>query len=116
MGSRYSFIYEATSSGPRREACRMRINVSKLRKSGLVNEDPQFARYGYKRGPIRTRNLSQPFRATQQANLVLQLRALFGINVRCEIVAYLLTHEAAHPSRIASDAYYFVRAVQNAPR
>jgi len=82
----------------------------------LVNEDPQFARYGYKRGPIRTRNLSQPFRATQQANLVLQLRALFGINVRCEIVAYLLTHEAAHPSRIASDAYYFVRAVQNAPR
>ncbi len=79
----------------------------------LVKEDPHFARYGYKRGPIRSRNQSQDFRATEQTNLMLQLRALFGINVRCEIVLYLLTHEAAHPSRIARDAYYFGRAVQN---
>jgi len=40
------------------------------------------------------------------------LRALFGINARCEIVAYLLTHDAAHPSQMARDAYYFTRAVQ----
>ncbi len=76
-------------------------------------EDPHFARYGYKRGPIRSRDQSQAFRPTEQTNLMLQLRALFGINVRCEIVLYLLTHEAAHPSRIARDAYYFGRAVQN---
>ena len=44
---------------------------------------------------------------------MLQLRALFGIKVRCEIIIYLLTHEAAHPSRIARDAYYFGLAVQN---
>jgi hypothetical protein len=79
----------------------------------LVKEDPHFGRYGYKRGPIRSRNQSQAFRATEQTNLMLQLRALFGINVRCEIILYLLTHEAAHPSRIARDAYYFGRAVQN---
>lgn len=75
--------------------------------------DPHFARYGLKRGPLRLRGYSQTFRPTERTNLLLQLRALFGINVRCEIVLYLLAHEAAHPSKIARDAYYFVRAVQN---
>jgi hypothetical protein len=40
------------------------------------------------------------------------LRPLFAINVRWEIILYLL-REAAHPSRIARDAYSFGRAVQN---
>ncbi len=79
----------------------------------LGDPDPHFARYGLKRGPLRLRGYSQPFRPTERTNLLLQLRALFGINVRCEIVLYLLTHEAAHPSRIARDAYFFARAVQN---
>jgi hypothetical protein len=71
-----------------------------------------FARYGWLRGPLRLRGYSQEFRPTDVANLVLQLRALFGISVRCEIVIYLLTHDAAHPSQIARDACYFERAVQ----
>jgi hypothetical protein len=79
----------------------------------LGKEDPQFALYGFQRGPLRLRGCSQVFRPIEQTNLLLQLRALFGINVRCEIILYLLTHEAAHPSRIAQEAYYFGRAVQN---
>jgi hypothetical protein len=71
-----------------------------------------FARYGLERGPLRLRGYSQEFRPTDAATPILQLRALFGINVRCEIVLYLLTHESAHPSQIARDAYYFERAVQ----
>jgi len=78
----------------------------------LGEPEPYFARYGFKRGPLRLRGYSQKFRPTQTTNLALQLRALFGINVRCEIVLYLLTHEAAHPSQIAREAYYFERAVQ----
>ena len=74
--------------------------------------EPHFARYGWQRGPLRLRGYSQEFRPTEVANLVLQLRALLGINVRCEIVMYLLTHDAAHPSQIAREAYYFERAVQ----
>lgn len=76
--------------------------------------DPEanFAKYGFRRGPLRLRGHSQKFRAAQTGNLMLQLRALFGINVRCEIVLYLLTHESAHPSAIARDAYYAERAVQ----
>ncbi len=79
----------------------------------LGDGDPHFARYGFRRSPLRLRGYSQIFRPTEQTNLLLQLRALFGINVRCEIVLYLLTHDAAHPSRIARDTYYFGRAVQN---
>jgi hypothetical protein len=75
--------------------------------------EPYFARCGFKRGPLRLRGYSQDFRPTLPANFTLQLRALFGINVRCEIVLYLLTHEAAHPSEIAREAYYFERAVQS---
>ena len=78
----------------------------------LGEPEPLFARYGWQRGPLRLRGYSQEFRPTEASNLVLQLRALFGINVRCEIAIYLLTHEAAHPSQIARDAYYFERAVQ----
>ena len=74
--------------------------------------DPLFARYGWQRGPLRLRGYSREFRSTGSANLILQLRALFGINVRCEIVMYLLTHDASHPSQIARDTYYFDRAVQ----
>jgi hypothetical protein len=74
--------------------------------------EPQFSRYGLERGPLRLRGYSQEFRPTEPATLILQLRALFGINARCEIVAYLLTHDSAHPSQIARDAYFFIRAVQ----
>jgi hypothetical protein len=78
----------------------------------LGEPEPHFARYGLKRGPLRLRGHSQRFRPTETTNLALQLRALFGVNVRCEIVLYLLTHEAAHPSQIAREAYYYERAVQ----
>jgi hypothetical protein len=74
--------------------------------------EPHFARFGLRRGPLRLRGRSRRFRPVPSTNLVLQLRALLGINVRCEIVLYLLTHEAAHPSQIAREAYYFERAIQ----
>jgi hypothetical protein len=71
-----------------------------------------FARYGWQRGPLRLRGYSQAFRPAETASLILQLRALLGISVRCEIVFYLLTHEAAHPAQIAREGYYYERAVQ----
>lgn len=76
--------------------------------------EPIFARYGWQRGPLRLRGHSQEFRPTAPANLLLQLRALFGISARCEIILHLLTHEAAHPSEIAQETYYYPRAAQNA--
>lgn len=74
--------------------------------------EPTFAHHGLERGPLRLRGYSQEFRPTDPATAALQLRALLGITVRCEIVLYLLTHGSAHPSQIAREAYYFERAVQ----
>ena len=55
----------------------------------LGEPEPVFARYGWQRGPLRVRGYSQEFRPAEAATLALQLRALLGINVRCEIVMYL---------------------------
>ena len=79
----------------------------------IGDPDPHFAKYGFTRGPVRERGYSQIFRPTTSTNLALQLRALFGVNSRAEIVLYLLTHEAAHPSEIAYEAYFYERSIQN---
>ncbi len=79
----------------------------------LGEPEPDFLSRGFERGPVRRRGYSQPFPATLNAGLGLQLRALFGVTARCEILLYLLTHESAHPSVIARDAGYFPRAIQD---
>lgn len=80
----------------------------------LIGEpERHFARYGFTRGPLRQRGHSKPIRPSEPATLTLQLRALLGINIRSEIVMYLLTHASAHPAAIAREAGYSVRAVQN---
>lgn len=58
--------------------------------------EPTFARYGLERGPLRLRGYSQEFRPTEAATPILQLRALFGINVRCE------THYCRHRKFVSS--------------
>ena len=81
----------------------------------LVGEpDPHFAGYGLRRDALRVRGYSQPFRPLERGNLLVQLRALCGVNVRAEIIAYLLTHATGHPAEIARAAYYHKRSVQNA--
>ena len=76
--------------------------------------EPHFAAWGFRRDPLRLRGYSQPFGPLAAGNLLLQLRALGGVNVRAEIIAYLLTHETGHPAEIARAAYYHKRSIQNA--
>jgi hypothetical protein len=75
--------------------------------------DPYFLTYGFSRGPLQLRGLSRQFQPTKSPNLWLQLRALLGINARCEIILYLLSHESGHPSQIAREAYFFQKTVQD---
>ncbi len=75
--------------------------------------EPHFAAWGFRRDALRLRGNSQPFRPLERGNLLLQLRALCGVNVRAELVAYLLTHETGHPAEIARAAYYHKRTVQD---
>lgn len=72
-----------------------------------------FQQYGLNRGKIGFRKHTQPVPIIRNTGLLFKLRALFGINARCEILAYLLTHESAHPSRIAKETYYSQKTVQD---
>ncbi len=75
--------------------------------------DPEFLRYGLLRDPMERRRMSQSPDPSRAANLLCSLRALFGVNARAEMIAWLLTHESGHPAAIARDTGYFSKSVQH---
>jgi predicted transcriptional regulator len=75
--------------------------------------DKVFYKHGFERGEFKLRGHTQQVRNIRNTGVLFKLRALFGINVRCEIILYLLTHESAHPSKIAHEAYYAQKTVQD---
>jgi hypothetical protein len=74
--------------------------------------EPRFARYGWHRGNLELRGMSQPPNPELAANLLFCLRALFGVNARADILAYLLTHPDGHPPEMASQTGYFPKTIQ----
>jgi hypothetical protein len=89
-----------------------------LRKNGEPIElfgkpESIFDQYGFRRGRLEFRGHTQPARIVQNTGFLFKLRALFGVNARCEIVLYLLTHESAHPRKIARETYYYQKTVQD---
>ena len=74
--------------------------------------DPIFLRHGFRRGPIRRRELSQAPNPTAAALLPWKLRSLFGVQARCEVLLWLLTHLSGNPADIARASFYFPRTVE----
>ena len=75
--------------------------------------EPHFQQYGFLRGRLELRGYSRRFRPNTTTNLIPQLRSLFGVSGRCEVLAYLLTHKDAHPSEVARETYYCQKTVQD---
>ena len=75
---------------------------------------PEFKAHGLLRGPLKLRGYSQPFPTHGIAALLLRLRALLGVNARCELLCLLGSAEEIHPSDIARQTGYFPRTTQNA--
>jgi hypothetical protein len=75
--------------------------------------DRNFLNHGLLRDPMERRRMSQSPDPSRAANLLCSLRALFGVNSRAEIIAWLLTHESGHPAAIARDTGYFSKSVQH---
>ena len=95
------------------------IEVLFRQKNGLsfpepLEPDEIFARHGLLRSPIKTRRLSQAFPAHGVPSLLLRLRALIGISLRCEILCMLASVDEMHPARMARQIGYAARSVQNA--
>lgn len=74
--------------------------------------DELFAQHGWRRGPVKLRQLSQSPNADQVTNLLFKLRSLFGVQARAEVMAFLLTNEAGHPAEMAERLAYFPRTIQ----
>ena len=75
---------------------------------------PEFKVHGLLRGPLKLRGYSQPFPTKGMPSLLLRLRALLGVNARCELLCLLGSAEEIHPSGIARQTGYFPRTIQNA--
>ncbi len=75
--------------------------------------DEIFQRHGLLRPPVKKRNLSQPFPSEGMPTLLLRLRALLGVNVRCEILCLLGSCDEIHPSLIAKLIGQNPRSTQN---
>ena len=75
--------------------------------------DEIFYKHGFIRGKIEIRKHVQEIKTTSLSAIMLKLRSFFGRTARCEIVAYLLTHESGHPSSIARETYYAQKTVQD---
>ena len=74
--------------------------------------DDLFAQHGWRRGPVKLRQLSQSPNPNEVANLLFKLRSLFGVQARAEVMAFLLTNEAGHPAEMAERLAYFPRTIQ----
>lgn len=79
----------------------------------LKEPDPVFLKHGLERGSIELRNMSQSPRPDQPATFLFKLRALFGVQARAEVMAWLLTNEQGHPAEIARQTGYYRRSIQN---
>lgn len=74
--------------------------------------DELFARHGWQRGPVTLRQLSKPADPHRPTNFLMKLRALFGMQARAEVIAYLLAEESGHPGEMAVRLAYFPRTLQ----
>jgi hypothetical protein len=75
---------------------------------------PEFYAHGLLRGPIHLRGYSQHFPQQGAPTLLLRLRALLGVNSRCELLCLLGSVDEIHPSDVARQTGYYPRTTQNA--
>ncbi len=75
-------------------------------------KSPEFHRLGFLRSPLRIRDHFLPFPATGTPTLLLRLRALLGVTIRCELLCFLGASDEIHPSGIARAAGCMKRTAQ----
>ena len=78
------------------------------------DHSPEFSAHGLLRAPVRLRGNSRPFPTQGTATLLLRLRALLGVNSRCELLCLLGAADEIHPSDISRQTGYFPRTTQTA--
>lgn len=76
--------------------------------------DESFLKHGYKRSILKLRGNTVNFNPATPNSLLLKLRSMFGLNVRCEILSFLIDGRYEHPSEISKHIFYSQKTVQDA--
>jgi hypothetical protein len=76
--------------------------------------DNNFKRCGFYRNEINLRGKSQSFPKNGSASLILRLRGLFGVNIRCELLALIAAVEETYASEAARQICFYQKSVQQA--
>lgn len=76
--------------------------------------DPTFEASGFLRDVYEPRKVALPFKPDIPQNLILRLRALLGVNARCELLAFMVLNDKGSPRAVARDCYYFPATVSKA--
>lgn len=63
--------------------------------------DAFFLRYGLVRGTVRPRGRTLPVNLKDPVNILFKSRAVFGIGIRADVMAFLMTTEGAHARDMA---------------
>jgi len=74
--------------------------------------DAIYVKYGYLRNSVENRGLSNSFVPGNPNTLLLQLRAIMGVNSRADILLYLLVNSQGNIQTIADQSYYSWRSTQ----
>ncbi len=77
------------------------------------DNDETFLSHGLTRNPITLRGYSQKFPPDALPSLFLKIRALFGVNARCDVLVYLALNGAGHPREVARELYYSQKAIHD---
>jgi len=68
-----------------------------------MNSEPErhFEQYGLIRGPIHNRELTKAVNMRDPCNVIFKSRAAFGIGIRADVMAYLVSTDGGYARRIA---------------
>jgi len=77
-------------------------------------QDENFKKCGFYRGEINLRGKSQNFPKNGSSSLILRLRGLFGISIRCELLALISAVEEIYASDAARQTCFYQKSVQQA--
>lgn len=72
-----------------------------------------FLSHGFERNPITLRGYAQTFPPDTAPCLLLRMRALFGVNARCDVLTYLALEGTGHPRQVARELYYSQKAIHD---
>lgn len=76
-------------------------------------EDVHFLSNGFSRNVVQLRDYVTPFSTASVPCRVMQLRALFDVNARCDVIAYLAMKRSGYPRELARELYYSQKSIHD---